>query len=243
MRSVCRTSPSTCARRSAAAVVTPFVDGYAAGLTPNPCMRCNGAFRFDALSTSPSAPGRPSSGRGTTPGSSSATVSGSIARAPTRQGPVVHARDRRPGAARRVAFPLGGQGQAARDRGGARPASPWRAARRARRPASSRAATTAAFSSARGVASVRATIVDERGTISAATKVSGGSHPASAAGSARARGADSRSARRARDQHARRRAARARFGRATLRRGEGCTCRSRRRRPSFATARLPSRVA
>lgn len=31
------------------AVVEAFVDGYAAGLTPNPCMRCNGAFRFDAL--------------------------------------------------------------------------------------------------------------------------------------------------------------------------------------------------
>src|SRR6187551_1731945 len=31
------------------AVVQPFVDGYAAGLTPNPCMRCNGAFRFDRL--------------------------------------------------------------------------------------------------------------------------------------------------------------------------------------------------
>jgi len=30
-------------------VVRSFVDGYAAGLTPNPCMRCNGAFRFDAL--------------------------------------------------------------------------------------------------------------------------------------------------------------------------------------------------
>ncbi len=32
-----------------AAVVQPFVDGYAAGLTPNPCMRCNGRFRFDEL--------------------------------------------------------------------------------------------------------------------------------------------------------------------------------------------------
>ncbi len=32
-----------------AAVVQPFVDGYAAGLTPNPCMRCNGSFRFDEL--------------------------------------------------------------------------------------------------------------------------------------------------------------------------------------------------
>lgn len=30
-------------------VVRSFVDGYAAGVTPNPCMRCNGAFRFDAL--------------------------------------------------------------------------------------------------------------------------------------------------------------------------------------------------
>jgi tRNA-specific 2-thiouridylase len=32
-----------------AAVVEPFVDGYAAGETPNPCMRCNGAFRFAVL--------------------------------------------------------------------------------------------------------------------------------------------------------------------------------------------------
>jgi len=32
-----------------AAVVAPFVDDYAAGLTPNPCSRCNGAFRFAAL--------------------------------------------------------------------------------------------------------------------------------------------------------------------------------------------------
>src|SRR6478609_4124037 len=32
-----------------ATVVRPFVEGYAQGLTPNPCMRCNGRFRFDAL--------------------------------------------------------------------------------------------------------------------------------------------------------------------------------------------------
>jgi len=32
-----------------AAVVEPFVAGYAAGETPNPCATCNGAFRFDAL--------------------------------------------------------------------------------------------------------------------------------------------------------------------------------------------------
>jgi tRNA-uridine 2-sulfurtransferase len=31
------------------AVVAPFVEGYAAGLTPNPCTRCNGRFRFVRL--------------------------------------------------------------------------------------------------------------------------------------------------------------------------------------------------
>ena len=30
-------------------VVAPFIRGYAAGTTPNPCMRCNGSLRFDAL--------------------------------------------------------------------------------------------------------------------------------------------------------------------------------------------------
>src|SRR5436305_5885156 len=31
------------------AVVVPFVRGYAAGETPNPCIRCNGGFRFAEL--------------------------------------------------------------------------------------------------------------------------------------------------------------------------------------------------
>ncbi|HST16702.1 MAG TPA: tRNA 2-thiouridine(34) synthase MnmA [Gaiellaceae bacterium] len=31
------------------AVVTPFVRGYARGETPNPCIRCNGSFRFAEL--------------------------------------------------------------------------------------------------------------------------------------------------------------------------------------------------
>ena len=30
-------------------VVAPFVDGYARGETPNPCIRCNGSFRFAEL--------------------------------------------------------------------------------------------------------------------------------------------------------------------------------------------------
>jgi tRNA-specific 2-thiouridylase len=32
-----------------AAIVAPFVRGYAAGETPNPCIRCNGSFRFAEL--------------------------------------------------------------------------------------------------------------------------------------------------------------------------------------------------
>jgi tRNA-uridine 2-sulfurtransferase len=32
-----------------AGVVDPFLDAHAAGLTPNPCVRCNGELRFDAM--------------------------------------------------------------------------------------------------------------------------------------------------------------------------------------------------
>jgi tRNA-uridine 2-sulfurtransferase len=35
--------------RFRAEVVDRFVEGYAAGVTPNPCVRCNGAVRFDAM--------------------------------------------------------------------------------------------------------------------------------------------------------------------------------------------------
>ena len=35
--------------RFKAAIVDPFSRAYEAGETPNPCMRCNGAFRFDEL--------------------------------------------------------------------------------------------------------------------------------------------------------------------------------------------------
>ena len=35
--------------RFRAEVVDGFLDGYAAGLTPNPCVRCNGEVRFDAM--------------------------------------------------------------------------------------------------------------------------------------------------------------------------------------------------
>jgi tRNA-uridine 2-sulfurtransferase len=36
-------------KRFRAEVVDPFLDGYAAGRTPNPCVRCNGEVRFDAM--------------------------------------------------------------------------------------------------------------------------------------------------------------------------------------------------
>jgi tRNA-specific 2-thiouridylase len=35
--------------RFKAEVVDPFVAGYASGVTPNPCVRCNGYVRFDAM--------------------------------------------------------------------------------------------------------------------------------------------------------------------------------------------------
>jgi tRNA-uridine 2-sulfurtransferase len=36
-------------KRFRAEVVDRFLDGYAAGLTPNPCVHCNGEVRFDAM--------------------------------------------------------------------------------------------------------------------------------------------------------------------------------------------------
>ena len=35
--------------RFRAEVVDTFLDGYAAGRTPNPCVRCNGEVRFDTM--------------------------------------------------------------------------------------------------------------------------------------------------------------------------------------------------
>ena len=48
-RWVCRTSRSTCVSASGPSVVESFLRDHRAGLTPNPCVRCNGSFRFDAL--------------------------------------------------------------------------------------------------------------------------------------------------------------------------------------------------
>jgi tRNA-specific 2-thiouridylase len=92
------------------AVVRPFVDGYAAGETPNPCIRCNGSFRFDELVAFA---GRAGAAR---------LATGHYARIVERDGRLLLARavDERkdqsymlaaldPGVLARLEFPLGGQ--------------------------------------------------------------------------------------------------------------------------------------
>ena len=97
-----------------AIVVGPFVEGYAQGLTPNPCMRCNGRFRFDALVDF------------TRPAGADVLWTGHYARIVERDGLRLIARgddaakDQSymlatvdPALLGRVAFPLGGQGKRA----------------------------------------------------------------------------------------------------------------------------------
>ena len=55
--------------RFRASVVDEFLDGYAAGRTPNPCVRCNGEVRFDAMLELADAGGRAASRPVTTPAS------------------------------------------------------------------------------------------------------------------------------------------------------------------------------
>jgi tRNA-uridine 2-sulfurtransferase len=103
--------------RFRAEVVTPFIDGYAHGLTPNPCMRCNGHFRFDALAAFADRAG------------CEILWTGHYARIVERDGIRLVARGEDPAKDQsymlatvdpalldRIAFPLGGQGkQATRD--------------------------------------------------------------------------------------------------------------------------------
>jgi tRNA-uridine 2-sulfurtransferase len=92
------------------AVVRPFVDGYAAGETPNPCIRCNGSFRFDELLAFAERAG------------AARLATGHYARIVERDGRLLLARavDERkdqsymlaaldPGVLARLEFPLGGQ--------------------------------------------------------------------------------------------------------------------------------------
>ena len=95
--------------RFRAEVVDRFLDGYAAGLTPNPCVRCNGEVRFDAMLDLATALG------------AARLATGHYARvARDRHGPLVRAAvDRRkdqsymlakldPALLNRLSFPLGG---------------------------------------------------------------------------------------------------------------------------------------
>jgi tRNA-specific 2-thiouridylase len=97
-----------------ARVVGPFAAGYVAGDTPNPCTRCNGAFRFDALLAFASRAG------------ADALWTGHYARVVERDGRLLVGRaadaekDQSymlstldPDLLPRVAFPLGGQSKAA----------------------------------------------------------------------------------------------------------------------------------
>jgi tRNA-specific 2-thiouridylase len=146
------------------AVVSPFVADYGAGLTPNPCTRCNGEFRFGALLAFAERAG------------AAALWTGHYARIVERDGARLLARaaDPRkdqsymlaliePGVLDRVEFPLGSQDkQATRDEAAAAGLSV------ARRAESQEACFLAggdyrAFLERNGVESAPGPIVDESG--------------------------------------------------------------------------------
>ena len=88
-----------------AGVVEPWLAGHAAGVTPNPCVRCNGSVRLDAmvafadrLGAASLATGHYARRRRRAP----------AARRGPRQGPDLHARrDAAPSTLARLRFPLG----------------------------------------------------------------------------------------------------------------------------------------
>jgi tRNA-specific 2-thiouridylase len=146
------------------AVVTPFVRGYARGETPNPCIRCNGGFRFAELLSF------------TTRIGAARLATGHYARIVERDGRLLLARaaDERkdqsymlatldPGRLDRIAFPLGEQ---TKDETRAQAAAAGLAV--ARRPDSQEACFLAgddyrAFLSRHGLAPEPGAIVDEQG--------------------------------------------------------------------------------
>jgi tRNA-specific 2-thiouridylase len=148
------------------AVVEPFAAGYAAGATPNPCTRCNGAFRFDALLAFAERAG------------AEALWTGHYARIVERDGRLLvarasdHTKDQSymlstldPGHLRRIRFPLGEQTKdetrAEAERAGLSAA---------RRPESQEACFLAggdyrAFLERQGLARAEGEIVDEDGRV------------------------------------------------------------------------------
>ena len=119
--------------RFRAEVVDRFVDGYAAGLTPNPCVRCNGEVRFDAMldlagTLGAGAPRH----RPLRPHRARRARAADPRRRRPAQGPELHARQARPRAARPALLPARRphQGRRARARPRRRPAG----GRQAREP-------------------------------------------------------------------------------------------------------------
>ncbi len=93
-----------------AGVVEPFIAGYAAGETPNPCVGCNGHVRLDAMLEladrlgCDAARDRPLRADRRADDDERAAAAG---RRRPRQGPDLHARRARARVARRMRFPLG----------------------------------------------------------------------------------------------------------------------------------------
>ena len=168
------------------AVVTPFVRGYARGETPNPCIRCNGGFRFAEL-LSFAAANRRGGARDRSLRAHRRARRAAAARArarPRRRIRATCSRASTRATSSRIRFPLGDadEGRDAR-RGRSRAGSPPRGAPRARRRASSQAATTARSSTATGSRSTAGRDRRRGGRRrSASTTATGGSRPASAAG-------------------------------------------------------------
>ena len=115
-------------------VVEDFMAEYAAGRTPNPCLRCNEKIKFAAvLDRALGARLRRRRAPATTPGSSTAATVASCTGPSTRQGPVLRARRARPASSSRHAlFPLGDAPQADGARRGRAPRALGR--RQARQP-------------------------------------------------------------------------------------------------------------
>ena len=87
-----------------AGVVDPFLAGYAAGETPNPCVGCNGHVRLDAMLDLADAAGRaPTSPPATTRGSPTDGLLRVVGR--SGQGPDLHALRAGAGVARADALP------------------------------------------------------------------------------------------------------------------------------------------
>ena len=183
-----RTSRSTCASASGPRSWTRFLDGYAAGRTPNPCVRCNGEVRFDAmLELAERARRRPARHRPLRPHRPRrARPARPRGRRPA-QGPELHARQARPRAARPAQLPARRphQGRRARARARGRPPGGRQARepgpllrRRPRRPRVPPAPRRPAAAHARARSSTAAA------RCSAATRASTTTRSASAAASA-----------------------------------------------------------